>query len=513
MLLTPGSVPGYGPTPADPARHGAMANPLASMPDGSADRRDSVADAAIAMGARPAPRGTATPPSAKFKQALARLDELLRHPSPAGTTASERTETLVKRMNLHRAALAASTSALQERQIIELLLRLFDGILADPQVPAAFATVVARLQTSALRVALRDPKMLNSTQHTVWRPLDCIGEAGAGHPQANDPRAAALIATCRTLAEQLARAPAPDATLYCRARTQLDTVLDEPLRIQLRAAQPQVKSLQLVERRDVLVQQLTHRQVEQMVPIRTSPGIRRFVTGSWARVLAESMLRDGEQGEATRGYIKLVDELLWSLKLPDHPQSRQRLLSLLPSMLQRLRAGMALVNLAAAEQAHVLDELVAIHTQSLRPGVRGADADALTPEQMVQLMRDEVLPPSTGNGAFGDSVMDLGSMETVPVKLMPKSLSDEPAKHVDALRPADRLSLLMLGRWARVQLLWRSDQGRFFPFAGETSERTHSVTHRALEKPAAAGLLQPLEARSLVQRALDNVARELVRPG
>ena len=512
VLLAPGSVPGRGPAPADPARPGAMANLLASLSDGSADFDVSVANAAVTMGARPAPRGAAGPPSPEFEQTLARLDELLRHLPPAGTTAREQTEPLVKRLNLHRAALAASTSASLERQIIELLSRLFDSILADPQVPAAFVTVVARLQTSALRVALRDPEMLNSSQHAVWRLLDRIGEAGAGHPQTNDPRAATLLATCRTLAEQLARAPTPDATLYRRAQTQLDTVLDEQLRIQLRAAQPQVKSLQLAERREVLEQQLAHRLAEQMAPMRSSPGIRRFVTGAWARVLAESMLRDGEQGEATRGYIKLVDELLWSLQLPDHPQSRQRLLSVLPSMLQRLRAGMALVNLPAAEQAHVLDELMAIHTESLRPGGRGADADALTPEQIVQRMRDEVLPPSTGHGAFGDSVIDLGSMETVPAELMPESPSDEPAKRVDALRLADRLRLFVQGRWARVQLLWRSDHGQFFLFAGETAGRTHSVTHRALEKLAAAGLLQPLEARSLVQRALDNVARELGRP-
>ena len=514
VLLAPGSVPGRGPAPADPARPGAMADLLARLPDGSADFQVSVANAVITMGARSAPRVALGPPSAEFEQALARLDELLRHLPPAGTTAREQTETLVKRLNLHRAALAASTSAPFERQIIELLSRLFDGILADPQVPAAFVIVVARLQTSALRVALRDPEMLNSTQHAVWRLLDRIGEAGAGHPQTNDPRAATLLATCRTLAEQLARAPAPDATLYRRAQTQLDTVLDEQLRIQLHAAQPQVKSLQLAERRELLEQQLAHRLVEQMAPMRTSPGIRRFVTGAWARVLAESMLRDGEQGEATRGYIKLVDELLWSLQLPDHPQSRQRLLNVLPSMLQRLRAGMALVNLPAAEQVHVLDELMAIHTESLRPGGRDADADAdaLTPEQTVQRMRDEVLPPSTGHGAFGDSVIDLGSMETVPAELMPESPSDELAKRVDALRLADRLRLFVQGRWARVQLLWRSDQGQFFLFAGETAGHTHSVTLRALEKLAAAGLLQPLEARSLVQRALDNVARELVRP-
>lgn len=513
VLLAPGSVPGRGPAPADPARPGAMANLLASLPAGLADLQVGVGNAAIALGAPPpVTRAAVRPPSAEFEQALARLDELLRHLPAAGATAREQSDTLVKRLNLHRASLIASTSAPLERQIIELLSRLFDSILADPQVPAAFVTVVARLQTSALRVALRDPEMLNTVQHAVWRLLDRIGEAGAGHPQANDPRAAALIATCRTLTEQIAKVPAPDATLYGRAQTQLDALLDEQLQSQLRAAQPQVQLLQLAERREVLERQLTQRLVEQMVPMRTSPGIRRFVTGAWARVLAESMLRDGEQGEATRGYIKLVDELLWSVQLPDHPQSRQRLLALLPGMLQRLRAGMALVNLPAAEQAHLLDELMAIHTEALRPGGRAADADALTPEQIVQRLRDEVVPPSTGHGGFSDSVIDLGSMETVPAELMPESPTDEPAKRVGALRPADRLRLFVHGRWARVQLLWRSDQGQFFLFAGETAGRTHSVTQRALEKLAAAGLLQPLEARSLVQRALDNVTRELIRP-
>ena len=63
-----------------------------------------------------------------------------------------------------------------------------------------------------------------------------------------------------------------------------------------------------------------------------------------------------------------------------------------------------------------------------------------------------------------------------------------------------------------MQLLWRSDQGLFFLFAGETAALTHSVTHRALKRLSSAGLVQSLETSPLVQRALDSVARELVRP-
>ena len=119
-------------------------------------------------------------------------------------------------------------------------------------------------------------------------------------------------------------APAPDAALYRRALSQLDSFADDQLQTQLRAAHRTLQSLQGAERRELLEQQLSVRVADQMTTLRTSPSVRRFMTGTWAKVLAEAMLQHGDQAETTRGYIKLVDELLWSLQVPDHPQSRQR---------------------------------------------------------------------------------------------------------------------------------------------------------------------------------------------
>jgi Protein of unknown function (DUF1631) len=510
VLLAPGSVGARGPAPADSGKPGAIANLLASMPGGSATLRVG-AGQALAMGTAAA-RPAAPNASPEFDEALARLDELLHHLPPSTDTARDPAQTLAKRLNLHRAALVASAGAPIERQIIELLSRVFDTILADPQVPPLFVALLARLQASALRVALRDGEMLDSTHHPVWQLLDRIAHAGTSYPQPGDARGAALLSFCHGLAEQLARTPAPDAALYRRALTQLDAFVADQLQAQRRAARGTVDTLQAAEKREVLEQRLAQRLVDQMVPVRTTSGVRRFMTGAWAKVLAEAMLRHGEDAAETRGYIKLVDELLWSVQLPDHPLSRQRLVTLLPGMLKRLHAGMDLIGLPAPERQAVLDELMAIHTEALRPGGQG-EASTLTPEQIVQRMRDEVLPASTGHGGFTDSVIDLSSMETVPAEMMPAEGSgDDSSRRVEALREGDRLRLFLHGRWSRVQLLWRSDQGLFFLFAGETAVRTHSVTHRALERLNNAGLLQPLEARTLVQRALDVVTREIVRP-
>jgi hypothetical protein len=513
VVIPAGSaVPARGPAMPDVNTPNAMSSLLASMPGGSAGMRVGVGSSAHAMGAAAA-HGISAPPSAEFEQALARLDELLRHlPAPSATAAPD--PGLAKRLGAHRAALVASANSAVERQAIELISRVFDSMLTDPKLQGGFVPVVARLRASALRVALRDPEMLSSTRHAVWLLLDGIGEASQTVPHAADPRSGPLLVLCKSLAEQLATAPAPDTTMYRRALTQLESLLTHQMQALTKASQPTIQALQLSERRELLERHLSQRLVDQMATSRTTQGVRRFVTGAWAKVLAESFIRHGEQSEITRGHIKLVDELLWSVQLPDHPKSRQRLIGLLPGLLKRLRAGMEMINLPAAEQESVLDELMTIHTEALRPNTR-ADAGPLTPEQIVQRMRDEVLPAATGHGAFSDSVIDLASMETIPAELMPESgaPAEDTAKRVEMLRVGDRLRLFVLGRWNNVQLLWRSDQGLFFLFAGDGVARTHSVTRRALERLASAHLLQPLETRTLVQRALDAVMREVGRSG
>ena len=512
VLLTPAAAVGRSPALPDASKPGALTSLLARMPGGAAELRLGIGGGGSAAGTVGSGSAMTAAHTAEFEQALARLDAM-QPELPAPTSPQVGFATPANRLAVHRAALVASAGAPVERQTIELLSRIFDAVLTDPQVQPSFQAVLARMQASALRVALREPAMLESHQHAVWLLFDRIGEVSAGHPRPGDARGAALLLCCNALAEELARASAPDGALYRRALNRLDLFLAEQLMAQLRDAEAAVAALRLAEKREIMEQHLSRRLVDQMVPLRTSPGIRRFVTGAWARVMAESVLRHGEDHETTRGYIKLVDQLLWSVQLPDHPQSRQRLVSLLPGMLQQLRSGMASIGLPAAEQEAVMNELMTVHTEALRPGARGAAG--LSAEDIVQRLRDEVLPETTGPMTFSDSVIDLSSLDTVPADVMQAESAaahtDDPARRVEALRSAQRLRLFVRGRWACVQLLWRSDQSLFFLFAAEGPTRTHSITRRALERLAAAGLMLPLESRTLVQRALDSLMREQAR--
>jgi hypothetical protein len=506
---------GFGRPVAEPPRQGALSALLSRMPESaSAGSNAGTGERAPASGGGGAPvrRSDGTiRRSAELEQALLRLDELLRHP-PLETSRSGH-GTPSQRLEQHRSAVLASASEPVDRQVIELVTRLFESLLADSVLPVAIRPVVSRMQVAALRLCLAEHAVLDSFEHPVWRLLDRIGETSQGYSRSEDPRLSSFLAFAAAVAEEMAGGASPDTALFRRGLNRIDIFLSEQLQTQLRAAHLDIDALQLAERRDVLQHHLTQRITDQMVAVRTSPTIRRFITGAWARVIADDMLRHGEQSEATMSALKTVDDLLWSVKIPDHPQSRQRLIALLPGLLQRIRVGMEAIALPAAEQQAVLDELMTIHTEALRPGARGAGtAGALTPEEIVQRMREEVVPESGPARSFSDSVIDLSSMETVPVEHLPSGgggVEDDPSKRIEALRVGDRQRIFLQGRWSRVQLLWRSDRSLFFLFAGESPSRTHSITRRALERLSSAGLVQPIELKPLVLRAVDRMMRDI----
>jgi len=496
---------------AEPSRHGALSGLLASMPQGSGAVRDESAPSPRTGAPAPVRSDGGSRRSPALEQALLRLDELLRQ------SAFERTEpgrpSTGQRFDQQRSALLASASEPVDRQIIELVTRLFEALFKDSVLQGALRPLISRMQVPALRVCLADHSALDSLEHPVWRLLDRIGFTSQGYSRVEDPRLAAFLAFAAAVAEEMAGASTADTALFRRGLNRIESFLAEQLHEQLRAAHATVEALEVAERREVLQQHLMQRLADQMEPVRTSAAIRRFVTAAWSRVIADEMLRNGEQSEQALGALKAVDDLLWSLNIPDHPQSRQRLITLLPGLLQRLRVGVGSIALPASEQQAVFDELMTIHTEALRPGARAAGAaGALSSEEIVRKLREEVVPEMPPARHFSDSVIDLSSMETVPAEHLPSGsdhLEDDPARRIDALRSGDRQRIFLQGRWSRVQLLWRSDRGLFCLFAGESPWRTHSITRRALERLASAGLMHAVEAKPLVERAIDRMMRDI----
>jgi Protein of unknown function (DUF1631) len=467
-------------------------------------------------------------PGPEFERVLLSLEKLLAQLPAQTESGALQSELATPRLRDHLQALTAATSDRSAQQIMELMARFFEVVLSDTRVHAACRPLLTKLQSSALQVALEDPNMLTDHQHAVWLFMDQLSGSFALYCHPGDPRLVALQTFSDELVQEIAASNTQDMWLYRRALKRLTSHLQAAREAELAAAQKQADELLLLEKRDELQRQISQRLVDQMVPLRLSSGVRRFVSDEWARVLAHAILRHGEQSETTVSYMKAVDDLLWSLNPPDHPQSRQRLLHLLPTLLHRLRTGMSLIALPASEQEKIMNELMALHTEALRPGYKGggggvvgvaptsaaapASSKAATPEQIVQMMRDEPEPSEQLGPSFADSLIELASMETVPAELLdthPPGQDSDFSSPVDAMRAGHRARLFLRGRWSRVQLLWRSPKGGYFLFAGEAAGRTHTITQAALERLSGEKLLLPLEEQVVSQRALRSVIDEL----
>lgn len=398
-------------------------------------------------------------------------------------------------------------------RLVELITRLFETLLADPSLAAPARRAIGRLQGSALRVALRDPAVLDSNDHPTWRLLDRVAAACQATTAAGPQRLAAFGARCERFADELARHASPDAALHHQGLAQFEALIAEDLHEAQQAARGAIESLRRTERRRQIQAQVQQRMQEQFTRSPVGPATRHWLLSAVAQQIAESMLQDGAESAATAALTRNVDDLLWSLHPPAHPASRQRLVKLLPGLIGRMRAAMAQSGVSPAEEQAVLAEMEAAHRAALWPAP-GAAHEAETPEEIVRRLREETIEDDAApRRDFGDSVLDLSTLDTVPASLMPDAGASaavgERAERerraqgaVAALAPGRAVRLLLQGQWHDAQLLWRSIDAELLLFTDHAGQR-HALTRRALERLQTEDLAQLDGPGSLVQRAVD----------
>jgi hypothetical protein len=447
--------------------------------------------------------------SAAFEQTLQSIEGLLRSHAAAGPGAVGGAPNASLPLHEHSTSLAAHAADGIDRQIVELLSRLFEAVLCDDQLSAATRAVLARLQVSALRVALSDATMLESDQHPVWQLMNRIAAAAGLWPRSDDPRTAQLLAFSESLATQIAATSQPSTELYSRGLEQLEEHLAQQQQAQRDESLALIESLVLADRRETLQDELSEQFAEPFSSITNAPRVVDFMKREWPRVVAESLLRFGADNEHSAALLKVVDDLPASLRVD--PSQRQQLFSLLPPLLKRLREGMALIALPEARQKALLDDLMDAHHQLLGFSKRADDLGLSdTPPVDKPVWADTQPAEETA----AEAMIEVASMDTVPAELLStdeglQAMADSLTEHIVLAQPCQ---WLIGGRWQQVQLLWRSESARFFLFAGETAGCPHSITGVALERLGREGLIKPLTDSQLLQRAMDRVAEQLGQP-
>lgn len=134
-----------------------------------------------------------------------------------------------------------------DRQGIELVSRLFDAMIADERVPADVSLLISRLHGPAMRLALRDAKLLEQDQHPLWRFINRLVYEAEMAPDAADPERVQLLKTAQATVDQLTSEPEQNAGLYVWAMDRLESFLHKRLARRLSAAASHIGTLQKLE--------------------------------------------------------------------------------------------------------------------------------------------------------------------------------------------------------------------------------------------------------------------------
>lgn len=393
---------------------------------------------------------------------------------------------------------------------LEVVRKLVDQVGRDPRLLAPVRESIVALEPALLRLALKAPRFFSQEEHAGRRLVERVAERSFRFNDEFSSEFQAFFTEVRPIFQALNEAPIEDDAPFQRALDHLEENWKDQDGAEERGRQVAVDAMHFAEAREAEAGQiawtLSKRSDMEDVPA----VVQDFVFGPWALVIAHARLKEPRAVDPGGGGA-LVADLLWSVKRKETLRDPARLIALVPSLLQRLFAGLALLGqgrqehetfFLALEKLHrpVL-KLTAKHRQSSQPADLEVDAALLSTERQQPRGRGEELwlaPKELEAAGFDDTP------NSSAAPLLPEG---EVASLVDHLHLGSWVDLYSRQRWRRAHLTWVSNRQTLFMFVSHGG-RPHSMTRRSLEKLVRDRLLRTVEAGAVVDRALEQVAAQ-----
>lgn len=153
-----------------------------------------------------------------------------------------------KLIHSQRSRIVRHADKVVDQQLIELLSRLFDAIFADRRLARDVQFTLTRVQAAVIRLALRDPAVLDDYAHPVWRFMDHLAHQASLQDEQSPLRADGLR-MAEGLIDTLATDNDPAAVRYTWARERLMALDRAHLERRQGRVAPDIAVLQALEDR------------------------------------------------------------------------------------------------------------------------------------------------------------------------------------------------------------------------------------------------------------------------
>lgn len=382
----------------------------------------------------------------------------------------------------------------QNQQIGRMLGEEVVGLMIDQLVNDERLLLPVRMQLRALEPALlqlarSDPRFFIDRRHAARQLLDRVVQRSLAC-RAEDDEAIADFASCVSDAVNALSRSAGDAAAYAQALSELERAWDARDAARRERREQEQRAREHTQQRLVLAQRFSDAMMERFRFSNLPELVASFLRGPWAQVLAETHLRndgrgDDEPQDDPRGYLALVDDLVWSVQLHLVRQDYARLVRMIPRLLARLHEGLLLIRYPQEPIALFLDQLSALHDKVLEDH-RRAMATFRSSVQVADPVSSASEP--TRDAELGETGMGL---------LEPMVADSEELEGRDDLQPADqaigaRFALLLGGEWVAAKLTWIGRNRNLFMFVS-VSGLSHAMSRRTMDRLLDQGRIRVLE--------------------
>ena len=434
-------------------------------------------------------------------------------------------DTVMKRMQ-QRGAVSEEPRAAARALGQEVVNLMVENIASDTRLLPPVQQAVRDLQPALLRLARDDPRFFSDRKHPARRFLEQMTQRSLAWEAPDAPGFAAFIEPLQQAVEALLSTQIEGAEPFDFALNSLEEAWGDQQQRDRRHREKAVRALLQAEQRNLLAERIA-KEMRARPDVAGAPReITNFIAGPWSQVMAQARLGDASGATDPGGYAALVADLLWSAQPRAAGANVARLVKLVPTLVEKLRHGLATIDYPAPATQRFLSYLSAAHDHAMRnadtPGRPVSLSTSMTREELEAMMGPD---DDTGPGPWlgPTEAQESGFMHThqtvIPKPLFQETqpaLSDtrpgalQPAVSDAGLQPGAWVEMLIDGGWARYQVTWASPHNTLYMFANAAG-KTHSMTRRLLDKMLQGGTLRMISGQAVVDGALDAVAQAALR--
>lgn len=422
-------------------------------------------------------------------------------------------------------------------EVVHLML---DNLAQDERLLPVIRAQIRGLEPVLLKLAQSDPRFFSDRKHPARQLLDRLAHRSLGYPAVSDAGFDAFFQSVATAVRELA-ASQGEADDFARVLQSLQEQWAQAGAGHRQRQAEAARALLHAEQRNLLAQRLAVDFEAVLKAQKVPERVAMFLCGPWAQVVAESQLVSADGAPDAEGYHALVEDLIWSVQVPQARRNRARLAQLAPTLLVKLRCGLQSIRYPEERIALFLDELIALHEQAFEsPPVKVRVDVPLDPSiERPDLMAPAVPEPPHETVPVVDGVIEVDgegrpgvlSADDVPVEdfwvaeneaseagylsegvVVPTSPGGVLAHDwsVADLSIGTWVELMLQEAWVRAQLTWASPHRTLFMFIS-VKGLAHSMTRRTMDRLRNRGLIRVVSDGHVVDSALDAVAQAALR--